>query len=154
MAYEVTDQNIRSRFGDTADFICRELACGRYTLYAYGIDGLISSADASDYVIKPILEDLSGNMEQLHERALRRTVYNTVAAPCKDLADVVSKLLNGFCVVLFPQVGAVAFEVKTGEKRGISRSLLELCDALVMFQLPWTFWFLSGAETLQQVCSL
>ena len=34
------------------------------------------------------------------------------------------------------------------------RGIQELCDALVMFQLPWTFWFLSGAETLQQVCSL
>lgn len=34
------------------------------------------------------------------------------------------------------------------------RGIQELCDTLVMFQLPWTFWFLSGAETLQQVCSL
>jgi hypothetical protein len=29
-------------------------------------------------------------------------------------------LVNGFCVVLFPKAGAIAFEAKTGEKRGIS----------------------------------
>ena len=35
------------------------------------------------------------------------------------------KLVNGFCVILFPGIGALAFEVKTGEKRSISAPELE-----------------------------
>jgi hypothetical protein len=44
-------------------------------------------------------------------------VYNCVAKPCADLQDVAVKLVNGFCVVLFPGVGALAFEVRTGVAR-------------------------------------
>lgn len=118
----ITDEKIQSIFGGTADLIRRELKCGKWTLYTYAIDGLISGSNASDYVIKPISEQLAArNMRQLYEYALHGVIYNTVAKPCKNLDDVVLMLLNGFCVVLFPQIGAIAFEVKTPEKRGISK---------------------------------
>lgn len=118
----LTDENIQSVFGGTADFIRRELLCGKWTLYTYAIDGLISGSDASDYVIKPIREQLrSRSLQELYSHALQGAIYNTVAKPCDNLAAVVLMLLNGFCVVLFPQVGAIAFEVKTPEKRGISK---------------------------------
>ena len=35
------------------------------------------------------------------------------------------KLVNGFCVILFPGTGAIAFEVKTGEKRSLTGPELE-----------------------------
>lgn len=114
----LTDQNIRAIFGTTADFIVRELRCGENTLYAYAIDGLISSADASDYIIKPITEHLSGeNMKALYTAALQGSVYNCVANSCEDLDTVALKLVNGFCVILFPGVGAIAFEVRIGVAR-------------------------------------
>ena len=34
------------------------------------------------------------------------------------MQTVFKKLVNGFCVVLFPEVGAIAFEIKTGVNRG------------------------------------
>lgn len=114
----LTDQNIRAIFDGTGDFIVRPLQCGRSTLYAYAIDGLISSADTSDYVIKPITEHLSGDtMEALYTAALRGKIYNCVANPCDDLDTVALKLVNGFCVILFPSVGAIAFEVRIGVAR-------------------------------------
>lgn len=114
----LTDQNIRAIFGQTGDFIVRPLQCGNCTLYAYAIDGLISGADASDYVFKPISEGLSGeSMEELYMEALKGAVYNCVADPCTDLDTVALKLVNGFCVVLFPEVGAIAFEVRIGVAR-------------------------------------
>lgn len=114
----LTDKNIRSIFDETGDFIVRQLQCGQNTLYAYAIDGLISGADTSDYVIKPITEHLSGEtMEQLYTGALRGAVYNCVANPCADLDTVALKLVNGFCVILFPEVGAIAFEVRIGVAR-------------------------------------
>ncbi len=123
---EMTDERIRAIFAGAGDFMIRRLQCGSFTLYAYAIDGLVSGGDISDYVFKPITEHLrADSMEQLYQKALCGSVYNSVADPCKDLKVVASKLVNGFCVVLFPGVGAIAFEVKTGEKRGPSAPEVE-----------------------------
>lgn len=122
----MTDENIRSRFAGAGDFIARELTCGTHTLYAYAIDGLTSGGDMSEYILKPISENLTGQtMGELYGTALRGAVYNSVAKPCKDLEDAALKLINGFCVVLFPGAGAIAFEVKTGVSRGPSSPEVE-----------------------------
>lgn len=114
----LTDRNIRHIFETTDDLIVRRLQCGQNILYAYAIDGLISGSDASDYIFKPITQHLSGDtMEMLYRAALCGAVYNCVAAPCEDLDTVALKLVNGFCVVLFPGVGAIAFEVRIGVSR-------------------------------------
>ncbi len=122
----ITDENIRAQFAGAGDFIERKLACGRFTLYAYAIDGLVSGGDMSEYILKPITEHLQGEtLAELYDKALCGAVYNSVASECKDLRDVSLKLVNGFCVVLFPGVGAIAFEVKTGEKRSPSAPEVE-----------------------------
>lgn len=122
----LTDENIRAIFGDAGDFIARDLRCGNHRLYIYAIDGLTSGGDISHYVIKPITEHLTGGtMGELFDNALKGMVYNAVADSCPDLDTVALKLVNGFCVVLFPGVGAAAFEVKTGEKRSLSAPTVE-----------------------------
>ncbi len=118
---KLTDENIRRIFQDAGDFVVRKLRCGSFTLYAYAIDGLTSGGDISDYVLKPIREVLSGDtMGSLYHQAMSGGVYNAVAEAAEDLDAVALKLVNGFCVVLFPEVGAVAFEVKTSDKRTAS----------------------------------
>lgn len=115
----ITDENICAIFKEAGDFIRRPLQCGEFTLYAYAIDGLTSGGDISDYVIKPITNHLyADSMNRLYENALKGMIYNSVADACKDLDAVALKLVNGFCVILFPQVGAIAFEAKTSDKRG------------------------------------
>ena len=122
----LTDENIRAIFDGAADFIVRQVRCGAFLLYAYAIDGLVSGGDASEYVFKPIAEYLSAeSVEQLYDFALHGGVYNSVADPCGDLDTAALKLVNGFCVVLFPGVGAIAYEVKTGDKRGPSAPEVE-----------------------------
>lgn len=123
---EMTDENIRRIFEDANDFVYRTIKRDRWDLYVYAIDGLVSGGDISQYILKPITELLTGEtMEQLYDRAIHGTVYNAVASACSDLDDVALKLVNGFCVVLFPGVGAVAYEVKTGDKRGPSAPEVE-----------------------------
>lgn len=115
----MTDEAIRDLFADAGDFIVRELTCGGFSLYAYAIDGLISGGDMSEYILKPISRNLKADtMETLYDAALHGAVYNSVAEPCEDLDTVAKKLVNGYCVVLFPGVGAAAFEIKTGVRRG------------------------------------
>lgn len=123
---QMTDENIRAIFDGAGDFFARRLQCGPWMLFAYAIDGLISGGDASEYVLRPITEHLvAENLASLYDSALNGMVYNAVASPCADLDDVALKLVNGFCVVLFPEVGAIAYEVKTGEKRGLSAPAVE-----------------------------
>ena len=121
----MTHESICAVFGDTGDFIARKLRCGGHTIYAYMIDGLIASVTASDMVFKPLSRLPDGPMQALRDAALDGTVYNNVAAPCADEADAAGKLVNGFVVVLFPGAGAVAFEVKSPEKRSISPPTVE-----------------------------
>lgn len=122
----MTDESIRRIFTGAADFNTRTLQCGEFILYAYAIDGLISSDSASEYIIQPIMEQLTGDtMESLYEKSLYGVVVNAVAKPCENLDAVATFLVNGFCVVLFPGAGAIAFEVKTGEKRSMSGPELE-----------------------------
>ena len=115
---KLTDKNVSNIFRDAADFIRRELKCGKQTVYAYAIDGLIASAYASDYIFKPITQQLRGEtMQALYDQAMDGVIYNNVAVEATDLDKVAFLLVNGFCVVLFPGVGAIGFEVKTPDKR-------------------------------------
>lgn len=123
---EMTDINISNIFRDAADFVRRELRCGEFKLYAYAIDGLIAAAYASDYIFKPITQHLAADsMESLYRSAMDGMIYNSVAVPCEDLDKVAFLLVNGFCVVLFPGMGAIGFEVKTPDKRGTSAPEVE-----------------------------
>lgn len=123
---EMTDANVSEIFRDAADFVRRELRCGEFRLYAYAIDGLIAAAYASDYIFKPITQHLTGDsMKVLYQRAMDGMIYNSVAVPCEDLDKIAFLLVNGFCVVLFPGVGAIGFEVKTPDKRGPSAPEVE-----------------------------
>ena len=123
---KITDEEVCAAFRDAGDFIRRPICCAGHTLYLYGIDGLIASSDATEYVVKPAVELLrEGNVEDLYRQALGGLIYNVVAVPCKDLQDVKLKLVNGFCILLFPAVGAIAFEVKTPDKRGTSAPEVE-----------------------------
>ena len=118
---EMTDENISQIFENAADFIRRELRCGKHTLYAYAIDGLIAAATASDYIFKPIVQELSADtMDKLYKQAMDGKIYNCVAVPCNTLDQIARLIVNGFCVVLFPDTGAIGYEVKTPDKRGTS----------------------------------
>lgn len=121
----VTDGQIRSRFAGAGDFIARELRCGGKRIYAYMIDGLVDSELTAQAVFKPLSRLEPMDMAGLYRAALDGTVYNSVADDCPDADTAASKLVNGFCVVLFPRAGAVAFEVKSGTGRGVSAPTVE-----------------------------
>ena len=113
----MTDAQIRAVFEDANDFERRVLRTGEHELYAYFIDGLVTGSFISEYIFRPVVQLLPEDIPLAYEAALRGSVYNAVARPCRDLGDVAVKLVNGFCVVLFPGVGAIAFEVRTGVGR-------------------------------------
>lgn len=113
----MTDEAIRKAFEGASDFETRTLREGDTTLYAYFIDGLVTSSFIADYIFKPLVRDLPENVGDAYRAALRGGIYNAVARPCADLTDITTKIVNGFCVILFPGAGAIAFEVRTGVSR-------------------------------------
>ena len=114
----MTDGEIKAIFAGASDFESRTLRSGEAALYAYFIDGLVSGSFVADYIYKPISLDLPQDVTEAYNAALRGAVYNAVARSCRDLQDVATKIVNGFCVVLFPGAGAIAFEARTGVSRG------------------------------------
>lgn len=122
----INDGDIRKQFQDAADFYAREVECCGMRLMLYAIDGLTSGGEISHYIVRPIQELLRGDtMEQLYDAALYGSVVNLVAKECETITALFNYLVNGFCVVLYPGVGAIAFEAKTAEKRSISVPELE-----------------------------
>lgn len=113
----MTDQEIKEIFAGASDFETRTLRSGSSTLHAYFIDGLVTSSFIADYIFKPITLTLPEDIHKAYDAALAGAIYNAVARPCKDVQDLATKIVNGFCVVLFPGVGAIAFEVRTGVSR-------------------------------------
>lgn len=113
----MTDAAIKALFGDADDFESRTLRQGSAALYAYYIDGLTSGSDIAEYIFKPISQDLPRDVEQAYQAALTGAVYNATAKPCGTIEEAARKIVNGYCLVLFPGTGAIAFEVKTGARR-------------------------------------
>ena len=121
----LTDENIRKIFGEASDFTVRNLRCRAGIVRAYFLDGLTSGGEIAEYVFKPAVENLTGDMHSAYQQAVEGAVYCASASDCKDLDDVALKLVNGFCVLLFPGAGAVAFEARTGQRRSPSEPEVE-----------------------------
>ena len=115
------DAHISAIFADCDDFLRRELWQDGQTVYAYAIDGLVDSGDISEFLLKPLSQGmLSGSPEERLRQALAGRLWGAAAERVGDLEATAGKLVNGFCVLLFPGAGAAAFEVKTSVKRGPS----------------------------------
>ena len=119
----ITHETVSAVFQGAADFTVRTLkGPGDRLIRIYSIDGLVASGDISEYVVEPL---------QRHpavrdgETAAKQIVSNAVAVSVPDLDRAASLLVNGFCLALFAPGDAVAFEVKTGEKRGITAPQVE-----------------------------
>lgn len=113
----IWDCEIRAMFDGAGDFVARTIRCGGNMLHTYYIDGLTAGDAIAEYVFKPLFENPGATMADAYHLALEGGVYNASISSCADTRDAVLKLVNGFTVVLFPGVGAVAFETRTGVGR-------------------------------------
>ena len=115
----ITAANVKKLFSHAADFVARELHLGELTASAFFLDGLTSGSEIAEYVLQPLSRLRERTAAEALTRCLDGTVYSAVADPCPDMDTVCRKLINGFCVVVFPGIedSAAAFEAKTGEKR-------------------------------------
>lgn len=107
---------VRELFRDADDLETRQIAVGDTLLEVFFLDGLTSGGDIADYVLRP----LTLVSPPLYENCLHGGVWCASAKVCEDLDTAARLLCNGFCLVVFPQGKALAFEAKTPEKRSPS----------------------------------
>ncbi len=115
-------EEIREIFKNAADFEERTVIAGGRTLTVFFLDGLTSGGDIAELVIRPLREGLrEGAAAELLEQAETGAVWCASVSRAGDARAAAEKLVNGFCVVVFPgEPEALCFETKTGEKRGPS----------------------------------
>lgn len=114
-------EELRSIFENCADFEEHTVIAGGQTLTAFFIDGLTSGGDIADFVLRPLGDLREGPMEAVFQQALTGAVWCASVSTADTAEDAAQKLVNGFCVVVFPGWPQVlCFETKTGEKRGVS----------------------------------
>ena len=120
----MTQENVGLIFSGAGDFNKRQLFVGpdRQEVWVFSLDGLVASGDIADFVVKPLL---TARERLTAESAATLLIYCAVASPVADMDTLTDRLVNGFCVVLLGEDQAVAFEVKTPEKRSISSPTVE-----------------------------
>ena len=118
---ELTAAGLRALFGGAADLSEREITVCGARLRLLFLDGLVSGAEIAETVLRPLQTQLRpGPVDVLYEQAKTGAVYAAGCAPCADQNDAADKLANGWCLLLFPGVGALACEVKGGDRRGVA----------------------------------
>ena len=113
---------LKARFNGADDFCLRELTAGGQVLYALFLDGMTSGSDISDFVVRPLMENLRpGTPEELYAQAQHGTVWCAVCEEADSAEAAADKLTHGYCVVVFPGLAkALCFEAKSGTRRGPS----------------------------------
>ena len=119
----INKENLQRIFGNAGDFTLREVLAGpeKQQIWVCSIDGLVSSSEISDFVMKPLMQA----KWRVDLETAKTFIYNAVEVPVPDMDAAAEKLVNGFCLVIFGENQAAAFEVKTGEKRSISSPEVE-----------------------------
>ncbi len=126
----VSLENLQALFADCADFVTRTVypagAPGRQVTVCY-LDGIVSGELIAEEVIKPIATDPQykglPNYAAMAEFMCYAGTYSYSVKRRETMDQVVRDIINGFCTVLFPGLPeALSFEVKGGDKRGISET--------------------------------
>lgn len=120
-----TPEQIGEAFRADADLCRRPLRTGGTDCTLCFLDGMVSGSDLAEFVVRPLLRLPRAPGEPLLPRAMAAVTVGAAAQRCEDLEDGIRRMLNGFCLLLVPDEGAAAFEVKSGEKRGLSEPEVE-----------------------------
>lgn len=126
-------ENLKNAMGDSEDIKFREILVNSNTAIPVNficIEGIVNSADISNYVIKPLMQDnkIQGaqNAEEVINLIQNGVLYYASQSKTNDLNKVVDELLAGSAVLLFSdQNTAFIFDVKGFENRSMLEPTVE-----------------------------
>ncbi len=126
----VDAQAMKNTFCGCADFIMRRLfAGGEHEICLCYINGLVDSKTLSETVIRPLVSargiKKSAGAADIERIFLIGGVHNASARRCKGISEAVQAVLEGSCVVLCGDGIALAFDVRSQDKRSIGEPSVE-----------------------------
>lgn len=121
---------VEAIFADCGDLAARDLAVGGTAgtgdrgVTAFFLDGLADGVAVAEDVFRPLTEGARfsglGSGRACMDAMLEGGVYAASVHESKTLDDVVTDVLNGFCVLVFDrEAAAIAFETRSGVARAI-----------------------------------
>ena len=127
-------EELRTIFAQCGDFESRSIMPG-LMLSLHGVslcwlDGLVDGVTVSEDVLRP-LTDLSRTISSATEAQLidtlqRGAAYSYTVRRRQTLDDVVTDMVNGFCVICFDTLGeALTFDTRTKLTRSVSQPTVE-----------------------------
>lgn len=129
----LTPEAIEGLFDGCSDLEHRTVCAGGpggVTVHVYWFDGLASSADIAQQILRPLTE--AGRFARARsEAACRQTVLEgaVYAAPldtCADLDSAARAILAGHCLMLFPRLRqAVHWDLKSSVQRSVASPEVE-----------------------------
>ena len=129
----LSSRYLREVFSGCADFEERSVSLGlegHVCLSVLWLDGIVSGADVSECIIKPLTEYFRygscADEESAYGVILDGGVYSRSVSEREDAADVVTDITHGSCAVIFDTLSlALCFEVRTSQNRSVSEPTLE-----------------------------
>lgn len=130
---KMSRENLERLFSDCSDFHIHNVRIGshkNHTVSLCFLDGVVSANDISKMVLEPLSDPFRfGRFKCLSELAdmmLAGTVYSSSVKKSEDMDDLIKLITNGFCAVLFEELGfAICFEAKTNDRRHTSQPTIE-----------------------------
>lgn len=129
----LTSENIASLFSSCGDFESREILFGlekKFTLHLCWLDGIVSAADVSEDIIRPLTE-LARACRADSEQACLDLIMHGAAYSCSakermTADELINDMTHGHCAVILDEINrAVCFEVKSSNTRAVSEPTLE-----------------------------
>lgn len=128
----ITTINIENIFARCDDFENRSIRLGesRFSATVYFIDGIVSSGEVSDQVIRPLTDAFRmaspKNLTACADTIINGAVYRSTIRVRDKMDDVISDLTMGYvCLVLDGLQKAISFEVRSTFFRSISEPKVE-----------------------------
>ena len=125
---ELNSGNVKKVLGDSADYITREITVNskhNIKVHMACIDGLINNQYISDYILKPLVNDVRlatvEDEKTLFEYIEQGLIYFTDQKPYTDMATTVDALLSANTVLIFDGLNkAIGFDTKGFQMRSIT----------------------------------
>ena len=131
--FPVSDAYLREIFHDCVDLFSQTVtipAPSPYSITLYWMDGLVDNIVLAEDILRPLTDPdrlfSAATPQALFTCIAGGQLYGTGLKLCHSTDVVVSELLVGHCVILFPHTAdCIAFDVRSVNMRSISEPTLE-----------------------------
>ncbi|MCG8483560.1 MAG: spore germination protein [Clostridia bacterium] len=122
---KLTSKNLKEIFKDNEDVVFREIKINSIEVTLFFIDGLISSVETSNFVLKPLKQaevfKLAKNEKDIIEYIEEGSIYYVNQKTRDNISDVITDVLIGCTVLIFDhEKKAITFHNYGFDRRSVS----------------------------------